>query len=147
MNFRVPAQQDVIGQNDIVPQSHVVSQMCAHHQEVVRADSRVTALFGAPMNRAVFTDNIVVTNLDPGSGLRIEAEILRIGADHTSVPDPVVLPDHHRTGDHRVALNLCTGRNPNVAFDQRVGANHHAGINFRVRIDHCRGVNHPDFLA
>jgi hypothetical protein len=59
----------------------------------MRADSRHGVLFGASMDRAVFSDHIVVSNLDPGGRLRIKAEILWVRANHASISDPIVFAD------------------------------------------------------
>jgi hypothetical protein len=93
VNFDITPEQHVIRQDYVVPQSGIVAQVRTNHEQIVRSDKRNRSFFRASMDGAVFPDNIVLTNLHPGAGIWIKAQILWERADHRSVPNPIILSD------------------------------------------------------
>jgi hypothetical protein len=99
------------------------------------------------MDGAVFAYDIVLTYLHAGGRVRIKTKILRKRTDHGPVPDPIVLSDPNRSGNHCVALNLCAGRDLNGTFNESIWTNDSIGIDLSLRINNGSVVNHPGYLA
>ena len=97
------------------------------------------------MDGAVFTYDIVLTYLHAGGRVRIKTKILRKRTDHGPVPDPIILSDLNRSGNHSVALNLRAGRDLNGTFNENIRTNDSIGINLSLRINNGSAMDHPEY--
>ena len=99
------------------------------------------------MNRAVFTNDVVVTYLDPGVRFFPETDILRRSAYYCAVSDPVAAPDDYFSLDDSVSTDdrVVSKRHP--AVDQRVWTNVDIGADFCAGPDDRRQMNHQSTPA
>src|ERR1700736_6755100 len=99
------------------------------------------------MDGAVLAYDVILTYLHAGGRVRIKTKILRKRTDHGPVPDPIILSDLDRSGNHCVALNLRAGRDLNGTFNESKWTNDSMGINLSLRINNGSALNHPEYLA
>src|SRR5260370_26379084 len=97
------------------------------------------------MDGAIFAYDIVLTYLHAGGRIWIKTKILRKRTDHGPVPDPIILSDLNRTGNHCVALNLRAGKDLNGTFNESIRTNDSIRINLSLRINNGSAVNHPEY--
>ena len=89
----VTGQQTIVGDDDVGPDFAIVADVSPRHQEIFVADLGDTALRAAAMDRAVFTNHVVVSDLDFRVSFQRERKILRRRADNRSMSDEVVGAD------------------------------------------------------
>src|SRR5437588_117612 len=74
------AEQTIVGDDYVVPDFAVVSDMRADHEKILVADFGYTVFGTAAMNRAMLANDIVVSDHDIGLAVGGEGKVLRRGA-------------------------------------------------------------------
>ncbi len=131
--------------NDPVPDHHVVANMAARQDIVVRPDHRRLAVAGGAVNGNAFPDGVVVADLGPGHPA-LPFQVLgsepdaRKGVDLIPLAQPRVAVNHHvrkqpaaRTDfyvlpDNAVRSDFTVIANARLRMDNRCRMNHIASL-------------------
>jgi hypothetical protein len=140
--MHMPRQQHRVGDDVLVPQDHIVSQMAAHHQEIPVTDPRHAARLAAPVDRHMLADHIVLAQNHAARRGRIKSEILRLPADHCPAPNPRPFPHHHMPDELRMRLDLASSANLSRSVDHHIRPDHSRGVNLGTRINDGGGMDH-----
>ena len=84
------------------------------------------------MNRHVFSEHILGSDLEKRTRPRIKLQRLRIAAQDSRTTNPILAPDPGSAKDLRVGLNDAVVTNDDPVFDDRVGAYPHTNAQFRL---------------
>jgi len=125
----------------VVADRTVVCDVHVRHQEAALAHRRLPRGRRPPVDRAVLAQDGAIADLDPG--LRpLVLEVLRVVADHGSVPDLHARAELRVALDHDVRCEhaAVTQRDPRT--DDRVRADGHVVAEMRRGIDERGAVNH-----
>jgi hypothetical protein len=107
--------------------------------QIVIADFGDAALRAAAMNRTVFTNHVVVSDLDFRFSFQRERKILRRRADNRSISDEIAGADRDISLNHNVRLHDCPITDGRLRTDHRERSDLDIGSNLRVGIDKgCR---------
>src|SRR5258707_10416629 len=93
VHTHVPGQQTIVRDDDVVSNQAIVTDMRACHQEVLIADFGGAPLRAAAMDGTVFTNHVVVSDLDLRFSVRRERKILRRGANNAALSEEISKAD------------------------------------------------------
>lgn len=131
------------GDDDLVSDLAVVSNVDGGHQQVVVADAGLQSHAGGPVDGDHFTDDVAIANHGVGL-LALELEILRNSADYGTGKDLAITADGGEGFNHGVGRNgspiadLAMIPDDGIRADFDVFANLGGGMNkcLRMNIDH-----------
>ena len=115
-DLAMAGEHDAIRQNHVVFHDAVVADVCAGHEEAVRADVSLGAGLVGAVDGHELTQHVVVADYRPGLGA-VVAGVLRIAADHGMRIDDVVLADPREAADDDVGADACARADVHVALD------------------------------
>src|SRR6266516_5512853 len=141
VHAHMTSQQTIVRDDDVVPDRAIVADVRTDHQEIVISDFGDATLWAAAMNRAVFANHVVVSDLDFRFSFRRERKILRRRANNRAMPDEVVSPDRDISLDDNVRLHDCLLTNHRLWSNHRKRADLYVGANSRARFDKSRRMN------
>jgi hypothetical protein len=118
-----------------------VADVRPRHQEVVISDFRDATVGAATMNRTVFTNHVVVSDLDLRFSVRRERKILRRGANDRAVPNEIAGADRDISLNDNVRLHDCVIADDCSRPDYREWTDLDIGSDLGVGIDKCRRMN------
>ena len=141
VHAHVARQETVVGDNHLIADGAIVTEMRAHHQEILVSHRGGAALGAAAMNCAILAKHIIVSDLNRCFPVVREGQVLWGRADDATRPDKVAGPDGDESLDNGVRLN------DRAAADAHVRPDHRAGSYLGVRrdlgsgSDDCAGMN------
>src|SRR4051812_47386998 len=141
IHANMSGQKTIIGDDHIIADGAVMSDVGAHHQKIVVAERCSRAVGAATMNGTMFANDIVVPDLNGRSSGLNEREILgrasndAPGSNHIAATNPNEWLDDHVRPNNRPRTNM------RVRPDNRVWSDLRVRRNFRSWIDDRTGVN------
>jgi hypothetical protein len=121
-DLHVSGHEDVVGQNDVIPEPDIVREMRPGHEKAAVANHGFAVFVRAPMNRGVFANTIIVADDYAASHLGLERKILRIPTDQRAMSDRVILSHHDLPPDDRMRVEHAPFADHRRPFDDHVGA-------------------------
>ncbi len=121
-DINVAGEKAVVGDDDVVGQGHVMSQVGADHEKAIASDGSGGAFFGAAMDGDVFAKAVAVADADFAVDSRRVCKILRCRADNAAVADEITFAHGDVFFDDRVGLHDATRTNGHVIADDGVRA-------------------------
>ena len=137
----MPRQQTIVRDNDVVSDDAIVSYMRTGHQEIFIPDLGDCALRAAAVDRAVFADNVVVSNLHSRVSFRRERNVLRRRANHRAVSDKIAAADYDLSFNYDVRPHNCPLADHCMWSNHRKRTDLDINANARVQIDNRRRMN------
>jgi hypothetical protein len=141
IHAHVTAQQTIVRDYNVVSDCAVVSDVRSGHQEIFIADFGGASIGCPAMNRAMFTNNIFVPNLDPRFALGGKRKILGRRADDRAMSDKIAVSNQYFALDYGMRLNGCFLADGDVWADYRIRPNLNPTSDLRLRIDDRSGMN------
>jgi len=122
LNLDMSRKRHLVGEDVVVTDHAVVSDVYSHHEEVARADARCSSFPVGAMKSAILAYDVVVANLEIAR-LAFELYILRLAADYGVFKDAI------------------PGAEASVSLDDSIGRNLAIWADFNVILDDGRGVD------
>ena len=150
-NCDVASQRGRIGQDDVIAQDAVVSDVRRDHQKVMVSDFCMSASASGPAMDADELAKNVVGSDRKKCLFAAEFEILRLKSDSSEWKEMIVLPDGGRPFDNHVRVKSASIADsdaiPNSAVwsDDNIGADFSFGADDGGRVDHARRFRIADF--
>src|SRR4051812_12706679 len=94
--------QTTVRDHNIVSDEAIMANVRSAHQKILVANSCGAAVGTAAVDRAVLTDNIVVSDFDFRLSFQRKRNILRWHTDDRAVPDEISAADRNFSFDHDV---------------------------------------------
>jgi len=122
-DFGVSGHHYVVGDDVVVADFAIVTEVGDCHQEVVVTDAGAFAFARAPADGDIFSESVPFANDHAGIGRGHESQILRISSDDSSMSHLVVRAENDAPTNFGVRVNLATRSKFRVVFDDGVSAN------------------------
>jgi hypothetical protein len=141
VHAHVTGQQTIIRDDNVVPERAIVANVSACHEKIVVADFGGAALRTASMNRAVFANDIVVSDLDLRFSFRRERKVLRRRANNGAMSNKIARADRDISLYDNVRLHDCVATDNGLWPDYREWTDLDIGSDLSTGIDKCRRMN------
>ena len=133
-NMNVAGKADVVGNDGVVSDDAVMGDMDIGHQQIAVSDNSYSlVLYGSYRERAVFANNVIVTD-NQLSFLAAVFFILRIDTDRCKGINLVVLTDLGMAGKNNMALQSGSFTDFNVGTDRAERTDDNVLRKFGLRI-------------
>jgi hypothetical protein len=100
VHANVTAEQTIVGDNHIVSNCTVVTEVRSGHQKIFVADYGRAPVRAPAMDGAVFANDVLIANFDPRFSFRRERKILRRRANNGAVSDEITSADDDFSFNH-----------------------------------------------
>ena len=137
----VTAKKTIVRDNHVVPNRAIVTDMRAGHQKIIVADGGGAPFRRATMDRAMFANDVVVSNVDFRFALGQKGEILRRRADDRAMSNEIGRADRDVTLNYNVRLNGRFFADPDAWPNHRVGSDLNLAFNLGLWVDNRCPMN------
>src|SRR4029077_1122596 len=104
-NGNITTEKTVIGDDHVIADCTIVSDVGTNHQEIVASKSRHGSFSRAPVNGTVLADHVAVADFDSTFPFRLERKILRSRADDGTVTNEIIHANNNVSFQNRVGLD------------------------------------------
>ena len=135
------AEETIVGDDDVVPNFAVVTDVRPGHEKIVVADFGDAALGAAAVDGAMLANHIFVSNRDVGLAFRRKGKVLRRAAENCAVPDQVGRADRDTGFNDNVRFNGRSFADDDIPADHGVRSDRDVSPDLRRWIDDRRWMN------
>ena len=130
-----------VGQDVVVADDAVMSDMGVSHHQVVRTNlGHASSTFSATVDGGKFADLVAISDLEPGL-FTVKFEVLRFSSDTCHGMNMVLGAECREALYLRPGVNDGSITDANIFFDDRIRADRDPGAKARIRMDDCGGMN------
>jgi hypothetical protein len=113
-HFHMPGEQDVVGENIVIPHHDIVPDVAADHEEIVVSDQGGFPFVHAAVNGDVLANPVVITKDHVARQGDVEGDGLGVPTDDGGAADSAIFPNDGACED------LGVGLDPAALADHRV---------------------------
>jgi len=139
-NLAVAGNGCVIGEDVVITNHAIMSDVYSHHQEITRADARSPTLATGAMQRAILSNQVVIAD-DEAALFAFELYVLRFASQNDMLKDAIALAHGCVFLDHCVGADLAPCADGHIAFDHSISVDAHVGPEQSLRADDSSGMN------